>query len=217
MPETGKEQIGKIPVISVRDYSLRYDREVLSDVSFEIFPGEKVAIVGANGTGKSSLLRDIFAELEEKESGRAGYFRQVITEDDEAESKQKLSGGERCLAQLDALCSQPHDVLLLDEPTSHLDVYAQIALEKAVRAYEGTVVLVSHDLFAVTGCTDRVLILENGTVREMSGRSYRKSIYHKYFDSDVFEAEKKRIQKEMNVADCIRANKFDEAREVLKR
>jgi ATP-binding cassette subfamily F protein 3 len=201
--------------ISVENYRLAYDRTILSDVTFSIRPGEKVAIVGANGTGKSSLLRELYADLEEKHPGKAGYFRQVITED--ADTEKKMSGGERCLAQLDALCREPHDILLLDEPTSHLDIYAQIALEKAICAYEGTVVLVSHDLFAVTGCTDRVLILENGSMREMSGRSYRKSVYRNYFDSDVFEAEKKRIQREMQVADCIRANKFDDARELLKK
>ena len=205
-------EIPQIPTISMQDYSLSYDRGILADVSFEIQPGEKVAIVGANGTGKSSLLRDLYAKLEEEHPGRTGYFRQIIAEND----KEILSGGERCLAQLDQICEQPSDILLLDEPTSHLDVYAQIALEKAVRAYKGTVVMVSHDLFAVTGCTDRVLILENGTMREMSGRSYRKSIYRDYFESDVFEAEKKRIATEIKVSGLIRASKFDDAREALK-
>ncbi len=198
--------------IHVKDYSLTYDRGILSGVSFDVQPGEKVALIGANGTGKSSLLRDMYEMLEKEKPGVTGYFRQIIAENDE----DIRSGGERCLAQLDQLCSEPHDILLLDEPTSHLDVYAQLALEKAIREYPGTVVLVSHDLFAVTGSTDRVLILEDGTMREMSGRSYRKSVYKNYFDSDVFEDERKRINNEVRVSALIRANKFDEAREVLK-
>ncbi|MEE1113903.1 MAG: ATP-binding cassette domain-containing protein [Eubacterium sp.] len=208
IPETGA-----IPTISMKDYSLTYDRGILSDVSFEIMPGEKVAIVGANGTGKSSLLRDLYAKLEQETPGHTGYFRQIVAENDE----EVMSGGERCLAQLDRLGAEPRDIILLDEPTSHLDVHAQIALEKAIREYKGTVVLVSHDLFAVTGCTDRVLILENGTMREMSGRAYRKSVYGKYFRSDVFEAERKRINTEIRVSNLIRAQKFNEAREALNR
>lgn len=199
------------PAIELKDFSLSYDREILSHLSFSIRNGEKVALVGANGTGKSSLLREIYAMLEKEAPGKAGYFRQVITEQD----GDLLSGGERCLAQLDRLCEEPHDILLLDEPTSHLDIHAQIALEKAIREYTGTVLMVSHDLFAVTGCTDRVLILENGTVREMSGRSYRKSVYRNYFDSDVFETERRRIAAEIRVSNLIRARKFDEARKEL--
>ncbi|MDT3844304.1 MAG: ATP-binding cassette domain-containing protein [Bacillota bacterium] len=204
-------EIEPAPVIALKDFSLSYDREILSHLSFSVQKGEKVALVGANGTGKSSLLREIYAMLEKEAPGKAGYFRQVITEQD----GDLLSGGERCLAQLDRLCEEPHDILLLDEPTSHLDIHAQIALEKAIREYTGTVLMVSHDLFAVTGCTDRVLILENGTVREMSGRSYRKSVYRNYFDSDIFETERRRIAAEIRVSNLIRARKFDEARKEL--
>ncbi len=201
-----------IPTVQMENYSLTYDRGILSNVSFTIQPGEKVAIVGANGTGKSSLLRDLYDKLEQEEPGRTGYFRQIIAKDE----TELLSGGEKCLQQLDALSEKAADILLLDEPTSHLDVYAQIALEKAIREYKGTVVLVSHDLFAVTGCTDRVLILENGTMREMSGRAYRKSIYGKYFNSDVFEAERNRINTEVKVTNLIKAGKLDAAREALQ-
>ena len=149
--------------------------------------------------------------MEKKYPGKAGYFKQVVEADDEL----LLSGGERNLKQIEELCKTPHTALLLDEPTSHLDIYAQIALEKAIRAYEGTVIIVSHDLFAVTACADRIILVENGEIREMSGRAYRKSIYKKYFDSDVFDAEKKRIDLEIKVTKLIRAGKYDEAREIL--
>ena len=198
--------------IKVEDYALAYgERKLLEDISFTVAPGEKVAIVGANGTGKSSMLNDIFAELEKQYPGEVGYFKQVV----EADKELMLSGGERNLKQVEELCEVSHRALLLDEPTSHLDIYAQIELEKAIKEYEGTVLIVSHDLFAVTASADRILLVEDGTVREMSGRAYRKTIYKKYFESDVFDAERKRIDTEMKVTSLIRAGKYDEARAVL--
>ncbi len=210
--EEKPEEIVTAAEIAVNDYSLAYgDRKILENVSFTVKPGEKIAIVGTNGTGKSSMLRDIYADLEEKMPGKIGYFRQIVESDHEL----KLSGGERNIAQIEMLCKTPHTGLLLDEPTSHLDIYAQIELEKAVREYEGTVILVSHDLFAITACADRILMIEDGTIREMSGRAYRKSIYKKYFASDIFEAERKRIETEIKVSNLIRAGKYDAARKVL--
>ncbi|SKC03318.1 ATP-binding cassette, subfamily F, member 3 [Lachnospiraceae bacterium] len=210
--EEKPEEIVTAAEIAVNHYSLAYgDRKILENVSFTVKPGEKIAIVGTNGTGKSSMLRDIYADLEEKMPGKIGYFRQIVESDHEL----KLSGGERNIAQIEMLCKTPHTGLLLDEPTSHLDIYAQIELEKAVREYEGTVILVSHDLFAITACADRILMIEDGTIREMSGRAYRKSIYKKYFASDIFEAERKRIETEIKVSNLIRAGKYDAARKVL--
>lgn len=203
---------GNGTAFTVSDYSLTYDREVLRNISFEVHAGDRIAIVGANGTGKSSLLRDVNQMLEENgRGGEVGYFRQ-ITEDADG---QKLSGGERNMKQLENLFQSNASFLLLDEPTSHLDCYAQVALEKALREYRGTLLMVSHDFFTVTGYADRIFILENGTLREMSGRAYRKSIYKKYFGSDIFEAERKRIETEDQVNRLILKNKFDEARETL--
>ena len=200
--------------IEVKEYSLSYgDRKILDNISFKVGAGEKIAIVGTNGTGKSSMLRDLFSELNEKEPGKVGYFRQIVESDDTL----KLSGGERNLKQINELCETPHTGLLLDEPTSHLDIYAQIELEKAIHEYKGTVVLVSHDLFAITACADRIIMIENGSIREMSGRAYRKSVYKNYFSSDIFETERKRIETEIKVSNLIRSGKFDEARIVLEK
>ncbi len=206
-----KDADGEV-IWSLENYSLTYDRTILENVSFSIAKGDKIAIVGANGTGKSSMLRDIYEQMMDTElADKVGYFRQ-ITENNPAK---KLSGGERNKEQLRALCDSNCSILLLDEPTSHLDCYAQIALEKALQRYQGTVLLVSHDFFTITSCADRILILENGTLREMSGRAYRKSIYKNYFDSDIFENERKRIETETKVTSLIQKKRFDEAKALL--
>ncbi len=194
-------------LMDVKDYSLSYDREILSDVSFSIRAGEKIAIAGANGTGKSSILKDLFsdycAELD------AAFFTQIY------ENDLQLSGGERNLKQLREIAEGNASVLLLDEPTSHLDTYAQIALEEAIDAYKGTVIMVSHDFYTVTNCADRILLLENNTMWEMSGRAFRKMVYKKYFDSDVFQQEKLRKEREVRINALLKAGKYKDAREVL--
>ena len=145
-------------VISVKDYALSFDRELLKNVSFDIKAGEKVTIVGANGTGKSSMLKDIYESMK-SDSDRIGYYTQIFDDDPE-----QLSGGERNIKQLRALCESDAEILFLDEPSSHLDTYAQIALEKAIKEYQGTVLMVTHDFYTVANCADRILLLENGTV-----------------------------------------------------
>ncbi len=204
-------------VISVKDYSLAYDREILSNVSFEIKAGEKVALVGANGTGKSSILRDIYKRMSENEqyTDKVDYFSQVYDGESDSENREKLSGGEQNMKQLRQIASGTASILFLDEPTSHLDTYAQIALENAIQNYKGTVLMVTHDFYTVANCADRILILENGSLREMSSRAYRKSIYKKYFDSDIFEAERLRKETEVRINRLIKAGKYKEAKEVL--
>jgi len=204
------------PVISVKNYSLAYDKTLLTDVNFEIFAGEKVAIVGANGTGKSSILRDIYNDMI-KESGAEGadnaesmaYFDQIY------ESADTLSGGEKNVKQLKEIAEKNAKILFLDEPTSHLDTYAQIALEDAINEYKGTVLMVSHDFYTVTNTADRILLIEDGSLREMSSRAFRKMIYKKYFDSDLFESERLRKEREVRINALLKTGKVEEAKKLL--
>ena len=103
------------------------------------------------------------------------------------------------------------NLLLLDEPSSHLDIYAQFALEKALNAYRGAVLMVSHDFYTITNCVDRILYVDNGTIRPMSGRAFRKMIYKNHFSHDYLEHETRRKELETKIARCLEAKNCDEA------
>ena len=126
----------------------------------------------------------------------------------------QLSGGEKNLLQLAKLACSNANLLLLDEPSSHLDTFAQIALENAIAAYEGAVLMVSHDFYTIVNCADTILLVEDGTVRPMSGRAFRKMIYKKHFSRDYLELEvqKKELEKRIALAlesgDCVEAQRL---------
>ena len=229
-------------VLKVENYSLSFDRKLLEQVSFALHAGEKLALVGPNGTGKSSMLREIrkghpaarFAEGLE-----IGWFSQlheeVFREEDTIydtffdlgfETREQieqyltdycfdpdslhrkiahLSGGEKNLLQLAVLAVGKAQVLLLDEPSSHLDTFAQEALEEAVEAYPGAVLMVSHDFYTIANCVDSVLFVENGTVRPMSGRAFRKMIYKHHFNKDYLLLEQQKKELEIRIAHCLKA------------
>ena len=229
-------------LLTVADYSLAFEHKLLSDVSFELKEGEKVALVGPNGTGKSSMLREIrkgeAPTVRFDESARVGFFSQlheeVFREADSLydlffglgfETREEienylsgycfdpdglhrrvehLSGGEKNLLQLAVLGVGKANLLLLDEPSSHLDTFAQQALEEAVEAYRGAVLMVSHDFYTIAGCADRVLFVEDGTVRPMSARAFRKMIYKHHFHKDYLLLEQQKKELETRIAHCLR-------------
>ncbi|MGD0899373.1 MAG: ATP-binding cassette domain-containing protein, partial [Thermoguttaceae bacterium] len=81
----------------------------------------------------------------------------------------KLSGGERCRVALARLATQEANFLVLDEPTNHLDLWARDALERALAAFDGTVLFVSHDRYFVNQVADHLLVVEGGRVRVIEG------------------------------------------------
>ena len=242
------------PLLSVNGYNVAFDEMLLENVSFEIGPKDKVAIIGSNGTGKTTLLRAIYKNdtptIQLDEQAKVGYLSQLQGESldesntileeffeagfnattaiksylmgygfDEAIVDQKigaLSGGETNILQIAKIASMQTNMLLLDEPTSHLDTYSQIALEKAIDAYKGAILMISHDYYTIVNSMDYVLIIEDKTVRKMSMRKFRKMIYDCHFDKDYLEREQKKKQLETRIELALKDNDFELAKGICE-
>ena len=252
LPEVEPRQEDEEPAVllQVEDYGLSFAEKLLEHVSFAVRAHEKVAIVGPNGTGKTTLLREIWKNdkpaIRFDESAKVAFLSQMHEETlnennnlyqeffdlgfetvsgveeylerycfapDTLERKIKvLSGGEKNLVQLAKLAAGDANLLLLDEPSSHLDTYAQLALEKAVAAYNGAVLMVSHDFYSIVNCADTILYVENGTIRPMSSRAFRKMIYKHHFSKEYLELETRKQELETKVARCLEAYDYETAR-----
>ena len=238
-------------VLSVTDYSVSFDDVLLENISFELKSGEKVAIVGPNGTGKTTLIKDILKNnhpsikideninyaclsqltdenidetktvfevmenlgFETKES-ISGYLEKFCLEGDALKQKVgQLSGGEKNLLKIAMIANTNAELLILDEPTSHLDIYVQMAVEKAISEYNGAVLMISHDFYLISNCADHVLLVEDKTLKRMRTRTFRKMVYDKYFNKEYLEVDKKKQELEAKIT---LAFKMDELMKVEK-
>ncbi|MBQ5378439.1 MAG: ABC-F family ATP-binding cassette domain-containing protein, partial [Prevotella sp.] len=196
---------------------------VFTDVTFTIKRGEKVAFVGKNGEGKSTLVKCIMNEipfdgtLKIGHNVQIGYFAQnqaqLLDESltvfqtidyvakgdirlrindilgafmfggEESDKKVKvLSGGERSRLAMIRLLLEPVNLLILDEPTNHLDMQSKDVLKEAIRAFDGTAIIVSHDREFLDGLVTKVYEFGGGKVREHLGGIYD-FLRHKNIDS----------------------------------
>ena len=194
------ERSGDFPLI-VEGVGKRYgDHQVFSDVEFTIRRGEKVAFVGRNGEGKSTLVKCIMEQipydgtLKVGHNVKIGYFAQnqaqlLATGDmrtkvrdilgafmfggEAIDKKVKvLSGGEKTRLAMIRLLLEPVNFLILDEPTNHLDIPSKDVLKEAIADFNGTVILVSHDRYFLDGLVDKVYEFGGGKVREHLGGIY---------------------------------------------
>lgn len=201
---------GKV-VIEAHHISKRYgDLQVLHDVNLLVERGAKIAFVGQNGQGKSTLAKIIVGELKHEgelklgHNVQIGYFAQNQAEyldgnktvldtmidaanesnrsrvrdilgsflfrGEEAEKFVKvLSGGERNRLALAKLMLQPFNVLIMDEPTNHLDIKSKNVLKEALKRYEGTLILVSHDRDFLQGLTSTVYEFKDQKIKQYLG------------------------------------------------
>lgn len=102
--------------------------------------------------------------------------------------------------------------MLLDEPTSHLDTYTQIALEKAIEDYKGAILMISHDFYSVVNGMDYVLIIDNKTIRKMTMKKFKQMIYASHFDKDYLEAEQNKKAVEMKIEMALKDTNFEFAK-----
>jgi len=211
------------PLLQLRDATLGYgeDAVILRDIDLRLDPEDRIAIVGANGQGKTTLVKSISERLSllsgERVAPRAlriGYFSQdqmdelrpgetVLDHVRDAlpegspPSKQravaasmgfpyekvgtaieKLSGGEKVRLLLGLMAIDKPHILILDEPTSHLDIDSREALIYALNDYDGAVVLITHDVYLAEGTADQLWLVKDGRASRYQGdlNDYRKLV-----------------------------------------
>lgn len=201
---------GKV-VLEIEKVTKAYgDKIIFKDINLFIERGSKIAFVGQNGQGKSTLIKAIMNEFDYDGSIKIGhnvqlgYFAQnqadyldgektlldtmidaatdsnrskvrdmlgsFLFRGDDVEKKVKvLSGGERNRLALAMLLLKPINVLLMDEPTNHLDIKSKNVLKAALKNYQGTLLLVSHDRDFLQGMTDKVYEFKDQKIKEYLG------------------------------------------------
>ena len=187
------------------------DKRIFSGAEFTIERGQKIALVGRNGEGKTTFARMLVGELEQSEGDiklganvNIGYYAQnqddlmdgeftvfdtldrvavgdirtrlrdilgaFLFRGEDIEKKVKvLSGGERSRLAMARLMLEPYNLLVLDEPTNHMDMRSKDILKDALQKFDGTVVVVSHDREFLDGLVDRIYEFRDGGVREYLG------------------------------------------------
>ena len=252
--ETNNE-IEETIALKACDFGISFDEVLLENVNFEIKSTDKVAIVGTNGVGKTTLLKEIFKNnndsIKINENIKLAYLSQMQNEvvnesntilqefydvgfetygeirkyvsrygfdsDILTQKIESLSGGEKNILQLAKVSASKANMLLMDEPTSHLDIYSQMALEKAIANYKGAILMVSHDYHFIVNCADYVLLIEDKTIRKMSMRKFRKMIYANHFDKDYLQIEEKKKSVEMEIASALKDTDFERAKTLSKK
>lgn len=222
-----KKQSGN-EVLNVRKLGIGYNKE-LQNISFSLYKGQKLGIIGENGIGKSTLLKTLVNRID-KINGEfnfgynveIGYFDQqmalldsnktVIDEfssefpnlttteirnslasfmffgEDVFKEVNMLSGGEKVRLQLCKILKKCPNLLILDEPTNHMDIIGKESLENLLKAYNGTVIFVSHDRFFVNKIADCLLIFEKDKVTYFDGK------YNEYEEKKIEEVQEKVIE-----------------------
>ena len=207
------------------------EKTLLKNANFTLMRGEKCAVIGDNGTGKSTLVKEIVrgkntavklgrfvkiacydqenANLSPSETvlgelwGRHVTWEQTkvrsilaqagLPAEDMDKQVRMLSGGERAKLALAVFACEQGNFLILDEPTNHLDLAARESLESALKAFDGTLLFVSHDRYFIRALAGKILELEDGAATEFKG-SYDEYTAYKMQTKAAQKATEKAIE-----------------------
>ena len=220
-------------VLHVKDLEIGYDSPI-QKISFDLYRGQKLGVIGENGIGKSTLLKTIVGTIEklggEFEFGhnvQVGYFDQQMalldsektvfddfatefpslttTEirnslaafmfygEDVFKKISMLSGGEKVRLELAKILKKGPNLLILDEPTNHMDIVGKESLERLLEEYKGTILVVSHDRFFINKVTDSLLVFSKQGV--------------KFFDGSYEKYEEERIEEQTEKVQAVKKEK----------
>ena len=205
-------------MLEARDIRKSYALRTVLDVkNFELYDGERVGLVGENGAGKSTFIKILSGALE-PDSGEVVCHAPIHViaqqgdfEDDDfdpalrsefaaQDARDGLSGGEKTRRRIAGAFSGSGGILLADEPTTDLDARGVERLEKRLAAFDGAVILISHDRQLLDSLCDRIVQLEDGVLTSFPGNytAYRMELEnrreHQQFLYDKYRAEEKRIK-----------------------
>ena len=212
------------------------DRVLFSDVNLSVEGGERIALLGDNGTGKSTFIKCLLGEedcqgkIQFGPTVKWGYLPQIIHFDhlerslydtmlyeknltpqqardrlgaflfqgeDVFKTVGTLSGGEQSRLRLCMLMDEKINLLILDEPTHHLDIASREWVEAAIEEFEGVLLFVSHDRYFIEKFAERIWLLEDGTIRDFrcDYRKYRSILEHEAM-AKVLPAAAPKVKKE---------------------
>lgn len=233
-------------VLSIKNLDLCVGKEntvIVKNIDMEVKRGNKIAVIGENGTGKSTLLKALYrneniaaGEIFWGKNVTKGYYDQqnsdmieemtvieqlqdrypafhdgearsmlarvLIVKDEIYKKVGDLSGGERAKLGFALIMSGDYNTLILDEPTNHLDLMSREVLEQALKEYEGTLIMVSHDRYFLNAVAERIYEIENGEVKKYDG-NFGEYLQKKQQDT----TEEKKIQTENKIKSGEKLNK----------
>ncbi|MBR6499839.1 MAG: ABC-F family ATP-binding cassette domain-containing protein [Clostridia bacterium] len=156
-------------ILNLKDIRLAFaDRDILNIPSLSVYENEKIALVGENGAGKTTLLNLISGELR-PDSGSVSVntpFAYVHQADAQASC---LSGGEKTFDRINEALASVSGLLLCDEPSANLDLSHREMLLDKLLAYDGALILVSHDRELISSVVNKIWLLEDGRINEFPG------------------------------------------------